>query len=75
MRAGLADVMTQPWLRTARAKGLTEWQVVVRHALRPALLPALSYFGPANRIQVFSAIWLSMAITAKATSRPWLLDA
>jgi oligopeptide transport system permease protein len=39
--------MRQDFVRTARAKGLPERDVVLRHALRPALLPVVSYLGPA----------------------------
>jgi oligopeptide transport system permease protein len=46
-RAGMLEVIGQDWIRTARAKGLSEWQVVTRHALRGAILPAVSFLGPA----------------------------
>lgn len=46
-RAGLLEVLHQGFIRTARAKGLSEWQVVTRHALRGALLPVVSFLGPA----------------------------
>jgi oligopeptide transport system permease protein len=46
-RGALLEVLSQPWIRTARAKGLSEREVVLRHALKPALLPVVSYLGPA----------------------------
>lgn len=46
-RAGLLDVLAQDFIRTARAKGLSERQVLLRHALRPALIPVVSFLGPA----------------------------
>ena len=46
-RTGTVEVMRQDFVRTARAKGLPERTVVWRHALRPALLPVVSYLGPA----------------------------
>lgn len=46
-RAGLLEVLRSDYIRTARAKGLSEWQVVIRHALRGGLLPVVSYTGPA----------------------------
>ncbi len=46
-RAGLAEVLTQDHIRTARARGLAPWRVLVVHALRPALVPVASYAGPA----------------------------
>ncbi|WP_293003651.1 ABC transporter permease subunit [Nevskia sp.] len=46
-RGSLADVLAAPYIRTARAKGLPERVIVLRHALKPGLLPVLSYLGPA----------------------------
>lgn len=46
-RAGLAEVLEQDHVRTARARGLSPLRVLVRHALRPALVPVASYVGPA----------------------------
>lgn len=45
VRAGLVEVRRDDYLRTARAKGLPEGDVLRRHALRNALLPALAYTG------------------------------
>ncbi|MCM5705596.1 oligopeptide ABC transporter permease OppB [Larsenimonas salina] len=47
MRASMIETMGSHFIRTARAKGLSEVQVVLRHALRPSLLPVVSYLGPA----------------------------
>jgi oligopeptide transport system permease protein len=46
-RAGIIESLQQDFVRTARAKGLPERAVVWKHALRPALLPVVSYLGPA----------------------------
>jgi oligopeptide transport system permease protein len=46
-RASFLDVMRANHVRAARAKGLGEWRVVWLHSLRPALLPVVSYLGPA----------------------------
>jgi oligopeptide transport system permease protein len=47
VRAGMIESLRSNYVRTARAKGLPEHQVVLKHALRPALLPLVSYLGPA----------------------------
>jgi oligopeptide transport system permease protein len=47
MRASMIETMRSNAIRTARAKGLPEVQVVLRHALPIALLPVISYVGPA----------------------------
>ncbi len=46
-RGGLVATMGEDYIRTARAKGLSEVAVVLRHALRGSLLPVLSFLGPA----------------------------
>jgi peptide/nickel transport system permease protein len=45
MRSGMLEVVRQDYIRTARAKGLTEGRVVYRHALRNALLPIITLLG------------------------------
>lgn len=46
-RSGMLEVMSQDYLRTARAKGLPEYLVITKHALRGGLLPVITYLGPA----------------------------
>jgi oligopeptide transport system permease protein len=46
-RGGMLEVTRQDFVRTARAKGLSERTIVVRHALRGGLLPVVSFLGPA----------------------------
>ncbi|HJC07635.1 MAG TPA: ABC transporter permease [Candidatus Gemmiger stercorigallinarum] len=46
MRSSLLEVMGQDYIRTARAKGLTEFAVVAKHALRNALIPVVTVLGP-----------------------------
>jgi oligopeptide transport system permease protein len=47
-RAGMLEVVHQDFIRTARAKGLPERTVVGKHALRVAILPVVTYMGPAT---------------------------
>jgi oligopeptide transport system permease protein len=46
-RAGMLEVLRSDYIRTARAKGLSEKDVVIRHALRGGLMPVVSFTGPA----------------------------
>ncbi len=46
-RAGMLEVLRSDYIRTARAKGLSEKDVLLRHALRGGLMPVVSYTGPA----------------------------
>jgi oligopeptide transport system permease protein len=47
-RGSMIEVMHSNFIRSARAKGLPESVVIRRHALRPALLPVISFLGPAT---------------------------
>jgi oligopeptide transport system permease protein len=45
-RAGMLDVMNKDYIRTARAKGLSEWAVFLKHGLKNGITPVVSYAGP-----------------------------
>ncbi|WP_372799842.1 oligopeptide ABC transporter permease OppB [Paracoccus seriniphilus] len=45
-RSAMLEVLGSNHIRTARAKGMPEYRVILRHALKPALLPVISYLGP-----------------------------
>ncbi len=47
MRGSMIEVLRSDYIRTARAKGLSMPKVVLKHALKPALMPVVSYLGPA----------------------------
>lgn len=49
-RMGMIECLGQDFIRTARAKGLSESRVLLRHALKNAFLPVLSYLGPATAL-------------------------
>src|SRR4029077_2854255 len=46
-RGSMVEVLRSNFIRTARAKGLPQWRIVLHHALRAGLLPLVSYLGPA----------------------------
>lgn len=46
-RMGMIEALASDYVRTARAKGASEWRVLTVHALKNAFLPVLSYLGPA----------------------------
>jgi oligopeptide transport system permease protein len=46
-RAGMIETLRSNFVRTARAKGLSTFRIVARHALPAAVLPLVSYLGPA----------------------------
>ena len=46
-RSNMIETLRSPFIRTARAKGIPRHKIVLRHALKPALIPVVSYLGPA----------------------------
>ncbi|NVK28698.1 oligopeptide ABC transporter permease OppB [Marinomonas sp. CT5] len=46
-RGSMIETMHSNFIRTARAKGLPKYRIIFQHALRPAMLPVVSYLGPA----------------------------
>lgn len=46
-RGGMLDILSQDFIRTARAKGASETRVILKHALRGGMLPVVSFLGPA----------------------------
>jgi oligopeptide transport system permease protein len=47
-RAGVLDIVRQDFIRTAHAKGLPGWKIMIKHALKGGLLPVVSFLGPAT---------------------------
>ncbi len=56
MRGSMIEVLQSNFIRTARAKGLPEYRIIWRHALRPAFLPVLSYLGPASAAVITGSV-------------------
>ncbi len=46
-RGGMLEVLSQDYIRTARAKGVPGSRIIIRHALRGGLIPAVAFIGPA----------------------------
>ncbi|MCK5102162.1 MAG: oligopeptide ABC transporter permease OppB [Cyclobacteriaceae bacterium] len=55
-RGSMIEVLHSNFIRTARAKGLPESVVIRRHALRPALLPVISFLGPATAAMISGSV-------------------
>jgi oligopeptide transport system permease protein len=64
-RSSLLDVLGRDYIRTARAKGLPEWKVLGKHAMRNAILPVLSYMGP-----MFAALITGSLVVEKVFGVP-----
>ena len=55
-RSSMLDVLSEDYVRTARAKGVSEWRVVLRHALKNALIPILTVIGMTAAILVAGSV-------------------
>ncbi len=55
-RGSMIEVLRSDFIRTARAQGLRTPTILVRHALRPALLPVISYLGPATAAVITGSV-------------------
>ncbi|MDJ0917680.1 MAG: ABC transporter permease subunit [Woeseiaceae bacterium] len=55
-RASLIDVLSSDFVRTARAQGLSQASIIRYHALKPAMLPVLSYMGPAIAVVLTGSV-------------------
>jgi oligopeptide transport system permease protein len=55
-RGSMIEVMRSNFIRTAKAQGLTTLTIVLRHALKPALLPVVSYLGPATAAVITGSV-------------------
>ena len=66
-RASMLDVLRQDYIRTARSKGLDHFKVVMRHAIRNALIPVLTIAGP-----IFAGLITGSFIIERAFSIPGL---
>ncbi|MFN3661958.1 oligopeptide ABC transporter permease OppB [Yoonia sp.] len=56
MRSSMLEVLNAGFIRTAHAKGLPMWRIILRHALKPAMLPVLSYLGPAFVLMITGSV-------------------
>lgn len=59
-RGSLLEVLNAPFIRTARAKGLPERVILWRHALKPALLPTLTYMGPVFVYMITGSVFIDV---------------
>jgi oligopeptide transport system permease protein len=59
-RSSMLEVLNANFIRTARAKGLPMRRIILRHALKPALLPLLSYLGPVFVAMITGSVVVDM---------------
>jgi oligopeptide transport system permease protein len=68
-RGSLLEVLRTNYVQTARARGIGEMRVLWRHALRPALLPVVSYLGPATAYVVTGSLVVETVFGLPGTGR------
>lgn len=68
-RSSMLEILTSNHIRTARAKGLPESKVILRHALKPALLPVISYLGPAFVTMITGSVVVDMYFSTGGIGR------
>lgn len=71
-RSSMLEVLGSDHIRTARAKGLPEARVIWRHALRPAMLPVISYLGPAFVTMVTGSVIIDIYFSTGGIGRSFV---
>ena len=74
-RAGLLDVMSQDFVRSARAKGASEQRIAVRHALRLGFAPVVSYLGPAVAAILTGSLVIEQVFQIPGLGREFVISA
>lgn len=62
-RGSLIEVLNSSYIRTARAKGLSERAIIWRHALKPAMLPVMSYLSPVVVYMICGSVFIDVFFT------------
>ncbi len=71
-RSSMLEVLGSNHIRTARAKGLSESKVILRHALKPAMLPVISYLGPAFVTMITGSVVVDMYFSTGGIGRSFV---
>lgn len=71
-RSSMLEVLGSNHIRTARAKGLPESRVILRHGLKPALLPVISYLGPAFVTMITGSVVVDMYFSTGGIGRSFV---
>jgi oligopeptide transport system permease protein len=75
MRASMIEVIRSNYIRTARAKGLSGPAVIARHAMRSAILPLVSYLGPATAALLTGSIVIEQVFSLPGIGRQFVAAA
>ncbi|MGL4524251.1 MAG: ABC transporter permease [Spirochaetia bacterium] len=75
MRSSMLEVLRSDYIRTARAKGLSTATIILKHALRGALLPVVSYLGPALANIITGSLIVEQIFRIPGLARPFVQSA
>jgi oligopeptide transport system permease protein len=74
-RGSMIEVLRSNFVRTARAQGLSASQIILRHALKPALLPVVSYLGPATAHVITGSVVIEQIFSVPGLGRYFVTGA
>jgi oligopeptide transport system permease protein len=74
-RGSMIEVLRSNFVRTARAQGLSSVAIVLRHALKPALLPVISYLGPATAAVITGSVVIEQIFSVPGIGRFFITGA
>jgi len=74
-RGSMIEILRSDFIRTARAQGLPERTILIRHALKPALLPVVSYLGPATAAIITGSVVIEQIFSLPGLGRFFVQDA
>lgn len=74
-RSSMLEVLNSNFIRTAKAKGLSSGQIIFKHALKPALLPVITYLGPAFVGMITGSVVIDMYFSTGGIGREFVNSA
>jgi oligopeptide transport system permease protein len=74
-RSSMLETLNSNFIRTARAKGLPEREVIWRHAMKPAMLPVVSYLGPAFVAMITGSVVIDLYFSTGGIGQLYVLSA
>lgn len=69
MQVGMNQQLAEGYVLSAKARGLSGWKIVTRHALRPALMTLVTFFGPQTAILITSTVVIEQVFSIPGMSR------
>jgi ABC-type dipeptide/oligopeptide/nickel transport system permease component len=69
MQTGMNNVLTRDFIQAARARGASAWRIVVRHALRPAVVTVVTFFGPQTVLTILAVALVERTLDVPGVAR------